>query len=161
MRKKTNKTRRPKQPKTALPPGLRKKMGLEPRREEDASASDAIYRPGAGVLAAAGSAPDGKFLKRNSGVPASQRASALAQRSGYAANARAVVARPSLADGGAVSAQYGATNRARKPKPGGGLESWLPAKPTLRGNVARGGAGAVVTRKPKRTAAPSPYDEVL
>ena len=49
---------RPKQPKTALPPGLRKKMGLAPRREEDSSASDAIYKAGAGVLKPVGSAPD-------------------------------------------------------------------------------------------------------
>ena len=64
--------------KTALPPSLRRKMGLAPRKEEDEAASEAIYKAGAGVLKPTGSAPDGTYLKRNSGVPASQRASALA-----------------------------------------------------------------------------------
>lgn len=145
---------RPKQPKTALPPGLRKSMGLRPRREEDTAASDAIYKPGAGVLRAAGSAPDGTFLKRNSGIPASQRASALAQKSGYAANARAVIAKPQLADGGSVSNNYGSTNRSRKS--GGGLESWMPAKPNVKRVPIRG-----APRKQKRNGAPNPYDEVL
>ena len=91
---------RPKQPKTALPPSLRRKMGLAPRKEEDEAASEAIYKAGAGVLKPTGSAPDGTYLKRNSGVPARVRAgSALAQRSGYASNARATVRRPALADG--------------------------------------------------------------
>ena len=82
---------RPKQPKTALPPSLRRKMGLAPRKEEDEAASEALYKAGAGVLKPTGSAPDGTYLKRNSGVPASQRASALAQKSGYASTARATV----------------------------------------------------------------------
>ena len=132
-------------------------MGLKPRRQEDSEASDALYKPGAGVLKAAGSAPDGNFLKRNSGVPASQRASALAQKSGYATNARAVVVKASLADGAAVSSNYGATSRARKSGGGGGLESWLPAKQNMKRVPVRG-----APRKPKRNGgAPSPYDEVL
>ena len=103
---------RPKQPKTALPPSLRRKMGLAPRKEEDEAASEAIYKAGAGVLKPTGSAPDGTYLKRNSGVPASQRASALAQRSGYASNARATVRRPALADGKNIGEDYGASSRA-------------------------------------------------
>ena len=64
-------------------------MGLSPRRESDAGLSEALYRPGAGVLAPAGSARDGSFLKMKSGVPQSQRASALAQMRGDAKGARA------------------------------------------------------------------------
>ena len=115
-------------------------MGLAPRREEDAAASAAIYKAGAGVLKPVGSSADGTYLKGGSGVPASQRASALAQRTGYATNARAVVQRPALADGKLANATaYGASDRSRK------------------GTTRR------PAQKPRRAAsnAPGPYDEVL
>jgi hypothetical protein len=70
---------RPKMPKSALPPELRKAMGLKPRSENDEN-EGTIWTAGSGVLAPTGSAPDGKFLKRGSGCAMSQRASALAQR---------------------------------------------------------------------------------
>lgn len=79
---------RPKLPKTALPSVLRKKLGLKPRKEEEEE-DDVIWKPGSGVLAAAGSAPDGKFLKRRSGMP---KASGAAS-----ANHRAVISKPRLA----------------------------------------------------------------
>ena len=81
-------------PKTALPPELRARMGLTPRREEDASKSQ-FYTPGNGVLQAAGSAPDGGFLKGGSGVPASVRLSGLARDDGGAEHlARVAKTRP-------------------------------------------------------------------
>jgi hypothetical protein len=83
---------RPKLPKTALPSVLRKKLGLKPRGEgkgEVEDEDDVIWKPGSGVLAAAGSAPDGKFLKRRSGMP---RASAGAA----SVNHRAVISKPRL-----------------------------------------------------------------
>jgi hypothetical protein len=61
---------RPVMPKTALPPELRKKMGLKPRKEEEESSYD-IYKPGSGVLAPVGSGKDGTFLKMKSSVPKS------------------------------------------------------------------------------------------
>ena len=60
---------RPKQPKTALPPSLRKSLGFQPRREEDAATSSTLYKAGAGVLKSVGSAPDGSYLRGGSGVP--------------------------------------------------------------------------------------------
>ncbi|KAJ1461822.1 hypothetical protein M885DRAFT_611431 [Pelagophyceae sp. CCMP2097] len=93
---------RPKLPKTALPPGVRARMGLAPRREEDFAASEQLYKAGAGVLQPVGSAPDGTFLKRNSGVQASERTSALAQMRGDA-RARAVVNRAAVLRGAGTS----------------------------------------------------------
>ena len=91
---------------------------FQPRREEDAAASATLYRAGAGVLRPTGSSPDGTFLKKGTGEPASARCSALAQRSAAASSSRAVVARPALADGSSVSANYGAMSRATpKSKP--------------------------------------------
>ena len=56
---------RPKMPKSALPPDLRRKLGLPSRdNEEDDSI---IYTAGSGVLVPVGSGSDGKFLKRGSG----------------------------------------------------------------------------------------------
>lgn len=83
-------------PRTALPPELRKSMGLKPRTENDENDAviwkveshqlwfnctlrHAVLQAGSGVLAPTGSAPDGTFLKRGSGAAMSQRASALAQ----------------------------------------------------------------------------------
>ena len=80
---------RPKMPKTALPAGLRKKMGLQPRNDNEDNTD--LYKPGNGVLQAAGSAPDGTFLKRRSGAPMSERASALAQQNKTTTGARAVI----------------------------------------------------------------------
>jgi hypothetical protein len=84
---------RPKMPKTALPPELRRKMGLEPRFED--KSSDEIWRAGSGVLAPTGSAADGHFLRKGSGAPMSIRASRLAQVSNQVSN-RANVSRPRL-----------------------------------------------------------------
>lgn len=127
---------RPKQPKTALPPSLRRKMGLAPRKEEDAAASEALYKAGAGVLEKRGSAPDGTFLKRNSGIPASQRASGAAQQSGYASNARATVRRPALADGKNVGEEYGASSRAPPPRKKFGIKTKKSGAKTYEANAA-------------------------
>ena len=86
---------RPKMPKTALPPELRKKMGFAKRANEEDST---IWKPGSGVLAPTGSAPDGTFLKRRSGAPMSQRASALAQQQGVGIGARARITRARIVD---------------------------------------------------------------
>ena len=85
---------------TALPPELRRKMGFQPR-SDDENADSTIWTPGSGVLVATGSGRDGSFLKRRSGyafsmqplllpvlkiylldsrLPMSERASALAQK---------------------------------------------------------------------------------
>jgi hypothetical protein len=90
---------RAKLPKRALPDCLRKK--LKGVKVEDCPNNDDVdvYKAGSGVLAPVGSAPDGTFLKRGSGVPMSLRASALAQRRGDAANARATIHRATLVDG--------------------------------------------------------------
>ena len=107
-------------PKTALPPELRRSMGLKPRSENDENDA-VIWRAGAGVLAPTGSAPDGKFLKRGSGAAMSQRASALAQREMVARN-RATVLKARLVDnnGNMIVANRSddPTNRKRKSSKG-------------------------------------------
>ena len=80
---------RPKLPKTALPSVLRKKLGLKPRGKGKEEEDEDIWKPGSGVLAAAGSAPDGKFLKRRSGMQKALGAASV--------NHRAVVSKPRLA----------------------------------------------------------------
>jgi hypothetical protein len=89
---------RAKLPKRALPDCLRKKLKgvkIEENNNDDVD----VYKAGSGVLAPVGSAPDGTFLKRGSGVPMSIRASALAQQRGDAANARATIYRAARVDG--------------------------------------------------------------
>lgn len=86
---------RPKMPKTALPPELRKKMGLKPRKADEDN-NDTIWRAGSGVLAKTGSGRDGTFLKRRSGAPMSQRASALAQKQFQSGSVRANISRARL-----------------------------------------------------------------
>lgn len=71
-------------------------MGLAPRRDDETDSS--IWTAGAGILAATGSAPDGTFLKRRSGVPMSERASAYAQQNGYVTGSRAHISRARLAN---------------------------------------------------------------
>lgn len=94
---------RAKLPKRALPDSLRRKIkGVSPNDICPAESDDHMYKAGNGVLAAAGSAPDGKFLKRGSGVPMSHRASALAQARGDAAGARATIRRSRLAESSEV-----------------------------------------------------------
>ena len=93
---------RPKQPKTALPPELRRKMGLKPRKADEGN-DDTIWRAGSGVLAKTGSGRDGTFLKRRSGVPMSQRASALAQKQFQSGSVRANVSRARLSVDGTES----------------------------------------------------------
>lgn len=91
---------RAKLPKRALPDCLRKKLKGVKVEETNDSANDVnVYAAGSGVLAPVGSAPDGTFLKRGSGIPMSLRASALAQRRGDAANARATIYRAKLVNG--------------------------------------------------------------
>lgn len=68
-------------PKTALPPELRAKLGLKPRKEENEGSYD-IYKAGAGVLAPVGSGKDGAYLKMKSSMPMSQRTSGLARMQG-------------------------------------------------------------------------------
>ena len=90
---------RAKMPKTALPPELRRKMGLQPRRSDESKENAGeIWQAGSGVLRRVGSGRDGSFLKRGSGVPMSQRASKFAQMTGKSESLRqrAHVARPSL-----------------------------------------------------------------
>lgn len=103
---------RPKMPKTALPPELRRKLKLAPRedsrREESygvgideqqrrgSSDGTGIYTAGSGVLKAVGSGRDGSFLKRGSGVPMSQRASRMGQYNADQLRQRALVQKPTL-----------------------------------------------------------------
>eukprot|EP00598_Pedospumella_elongata_P009478 CAMPEP_0185015040 /NCGR_PEP_ID=MMETSP1098-20130426/99631_1 /TAXON_ID=89044 /ORGANISM="Spumella elongata, Strain CCAP 955/1" /LENGTH=100 /DNA_ID=CAMNT_0027544153 /DNA_START=39 /DNA_END=338 /DNA_ORIENTATION=- len=72
---------RPKMPKTALPPELRRKMGLAPRVEEKAGGYE-IYQAGSGVLKPVGSGSDGSYLKMKSSIPMSHRTSGLARMNG-------------------------------------------------------------------------------
>lgn len=86
---------RPKMPKTALPPELRRKLGFQPRKEEEEGTYD-IYKAGAGVLAPTGSGKDGKYLKMKSSMPMSIRASAHARMTGLAQGGRAYIPRAKL-----------------------------------------------------------------
>ena len=81
---------RPKMPKSALPPELRRKMGFKPR---DGEHDTAIYTAGSGVLLPVGSGVDGTFLKKNSSVPMSKRTSGLARIQGTFRGQRAVIPR--------------------------------------------------------------------
>eukprot|EP01031_Cornospumella_fuschlensis_P024425 gene24426-29524_t len=87
---------RPKMPKTALPPELRAKLGLAPRKEENESSYE-IYKPGAGVLAPVGSGKDGSYLKMKSSIPMSHRTSGLARMKGITGT-MAVIPRARLRD---------------------------------------------------------------
>lgn len=87
---------RPAMPKTALPPELRRKLGFQPRKEEEESTYD-IYKAGAGVLAPVGSGRDGSYLKMKSSIPMSHRASGLARMLGAAQGVRAVIPRARMA----------------------------------------------------------------
>ncbi len=89
---------RPKMPKCALPPELRRKMGLAPRKEETAE-ENKLYEAGAGVLAKVGSGRDGSFLKRRSGVPMSERTSEYNRINGVYQGNRANISRAHLANG--------------------------------------------------------------
>lgn len=91
---------RPAMPKTALPPELRKKMGLAPRKEETAGSYE-IYQPGSGVLKAVGSGKDGSYLKMKSSIPMSHRTSGLARMQGLRGQ-RALIPRAQLLDAGLV-----------------------------------------------------------
>jgi bifunctional DNA-binding transcriptional regulator/antitoxin component of YhaV-PrlF toxin-antitoxin module len=99
---------RPKLPKTALPPELRKKMGLKPRTEDDSSE---IYNAGSGVLKAAGSGQDGCFLKKGSGIPASVRTSGLNRSSDVG---RAVISRATIGNSFVMAKPTGYTKSARR-----------------------------------------------
>ena len=83
---------RPKMPKRALPDCIRRQIKGAVLSESDKDDSN-LYRAGSGVLAPVGSAPDGTFLKRNSGQPMSSRASYLAQQRGDAIGAKATIYR--------------------------------------------------------------------
>lgn len=87
---------RPKMPKTALPPELRRKLGFQPRKEEEAGSYD-IYKAGSGVLAPVGSGRDGSYLKMKSSIPMSHRTSGLARSLGEAQGVRAVIPRARMA----------------------------------------------------------------
>lgn len=71
-------------------------MGLKPRAENEEEDA-VIWKAGAGVLAPTGSAPDGTFLRKGSGVSMSQRASALAQKEMVVRN-RANIVRARIVD---------------------------------------------------------------
>ena len=93
---------RPKMPKTALPPELRRKLGLAPRKEEEEGTYD-IYKAGGGVLQAVGSGRDGSYLKMKSSIPMSHRTSGLARMGLQGIQSqRAYIPRAKLVDGGVV-----------------------------------------------------------
>ena len=145
---------RPKLPKTALPPELRKKMGLKPRTDDDSSD---IYKAGAGVLNAAGSARDGKYLKKRSGVPASVRTSGLAQN--RSPGAKAVVSKARIGNDYVLGRSSGNTQSSGRSrgKP-------VRAQPPQSKATKATGASDQRTGKPPRaakTAHDSKYDEVL
>jgi len=91
---------RPKMPKSALPPELRRKMGLAPRENEDKE--NEIYKAGSGVLAMVGSGKDGTFLKRGSSIPMSHRTSGAARMRGEFQGQKAYIPRAKAADGSIV-----------------------------------------------------------
>ena len=86
---------RPVMPRTALPPELRRKMGLQPRKEESESSYD-IYKPGSGVLKPVGSGKDGSYLKMKSSIPMSQRASGYAKMKGLVHSQKAYIPKAKL-----------------------------------------------------------------
>jgi hypothetical protein len=92
---------RPKMPKTALPPELRRKLGFQPRKEEAEGSYD-IYKAGSGVLAPVGSGKDGAYLKMKSSIPMSHRTSGHARMTGASSGSRAVIPRARLLTSGNV-----------------------------------------------------------
>ena len=92
---------RPKMPKTALPPELRRKLGLQPRNDENAGGNE-IYQAGSGVLKPVGSGKDGSYLKMKSSIPMSHRTSKLAQMNGSYQGQRALIPRARIANSNAV-----------------------------------------------------------
>ncbi len=95
---------RPAMPKTALPPELRRKMGLVPRKEE-AEGSYEIYQAGSGVLKPVGSGKDGSYLKMKSSIPMSHRTSGLAKMQGIHGQ-RALIPRARVIDSEALVGNY-------------------------------------------------------
>ncbi len=95
---------RPKMPKTALPPELRRKMGLAPRVEEKAGGNE-IYQAGSGVLKPVGSGSDGSYLKMKSSIPMSHRTSGLARMNGSYQGQRALIPRARVINSGAIVGQ--------------------------------------------------------
>lgn len=83
---------RPKMPKTALPPELRRKLGFQPRAANEEEGSE-IYKAGSGVLKPVGSGKDGSYLKMKSSIPMSLRTSGLARMQGTFQGQRAVIPR--------------------------------------------------------------------
>lgn len=145
---------RPKLPKTALPPELRKKMGLKPRTEDDSSD---IYKAGSGVLNAAGSARDGKYLKKGSGVPASVRTSGLSQN--RSPGAKAVVSKARIGDEYVLGRSSGNTQSSSRSR-----GKATRAQPAQSKATKASSASNQRTGKPLRAAKPvhdSRYDEVL
>ena len=94
---------RPKVPKSALPPDLRRKMGFGPREGE---LENDIYKPGSGVLQPVGSGVDGTFLKKKSSVPMSQRTSGFARLQGRYRGQRAVIPRAKTLENTLVGQHY-------------------------------------------------------
>ncbi len=95
---------RPKMPKTALPPELRRKLGFQPRVEEQAGGYD-IYKAGSGVLKPVGSGSDGSYLKMKSSVPMSYRTSGLARMNGTFQGQRALIPRARVLNSNAIIGQ--------------------------------------------------------
>lgn len=92
---------RPKMPKTALPPELRRKMGLVPRTEGEEEGS-IIYQAGSGVLKPVGSGKDGSYLKMKSSIPMSHRTSGLAKMTGAVQGQRALIPRARMIENGVI-----------------------------------------------------------
>lgn len=92
---------RPKMPKSALPPELRRKLGFAPRLENE-EAKNEIYKAGSGVLKPVGSGKDGSYLKMKSSVPMSHRTSGLARMNGTYQGQRALIPRARVIDNGAI-----------------------------------------------------------
>jgi hypothetical protein len=86
---------RPKMPKTALPPELRRKLGFQPRAQDE---NTDIYKAGSGVLKPKGSGNDGSYLKMKSSIPMSQRTSGLAKMQNQYQGQRALIPKSVLVD---------------------------------------------------------------
>lgn len=86
---------RPKMPKTALPPDIRKKLGFSKRIIGDENID--IWKAGSGVLTKVGSGRDGNYLKKGSGEPMSIRTSRKAQLTITERN-HANISKPKLKD---------------------------------------------------------------
>ena len=95
-------------------------MGLSVRSSDETKENAGeIWSAGSGVLRRVGSGRDGTFLKRNSGVPMSQRASKFAEMTGKSESLRqrARVDRASLANRDSNNQNQDSMVITRRPQP--------------------------------------------